>query len=132
MLAPRHQAFVDEYLKDLNASAAYERAGYTSTNPNVNSARLMAEPQIQAAIASALASRQKRVHLEADAILRELADLAMAPIDESLPASAKIRAIELAMKHLGIAGSDKVEVEVVDTLAERMAAARKRMGREPA
>ena len=106
MLAPKHQAFVDEYLKDLNASAAYGRAGYTSTNPNVNSARLMEDPAIRAAIASALEKRAKRVHLQADAVLRELADLVHAPISEDMPASAKVRAVELAMKHLGISGAE--------------------------
>lgn len=120
-VSPKHQAFIDEYLKDLNASAAYVRSGYSSVNADSSSDRLMKDPAISSAIASALASRQKRAHLEADAILRELADLALAPIDESLPASAKIRAIELAMKHLGIAGADVQKHEGELTLRSLLA-----------
>ena len=105
-VSPKHQAFIDHYLVDLNASRAYVLAGYTSESPDAHAARLMADPEIKAAIASALEKRAKRVHLQADAVLRELADLVHAPISEDMPASAKVRAVELAMKHLGISGAE--------------------------
>ena len=35
-LTPKQQAFVQEYLVDLNASAAYRRAGYKGNDADVN------------------------------------------------------------------------------------------------
>jgi phage terminase small subunit len=81
-LAPRQQRFVEEYLRDLNGTAAYQRAGYAAT-PRVarsNAVRLLANASVQAAIAEAQASRAQRVHLTQDAVLHELKLLATSDI----------------------------------------------------
>lgn len=74
LLNDRQQRFVDEYLKDLNATQAYRRAGYAG-NANVcavEAARLLRNPQIAAALALAQEQRAQRLHVEADAVLHEL------------------------------------------------------------
>ena len=71
-LTPKQQAFVREYLVDLNASAAYRRAGYTSGNPNVNGPRLLAKAGIQAELARHMAARSEKVELTAEQVLREI------------------------------------------------------------
>lgn len=71
-LTPKQQRFVLEYLKDLNASAAYRRAGYISGNPNVNAPRLLAKAGVQAEISKRLAARSEKVELTAEQVLREL------------------------------------------------------------
>ena len=71
-LTPKQQAFVREYLVDLNASAAYRRAGYTSGNPNVNAPRLLARAGIQAEISKHMAARSEKVELTAEQVLREI------------------------------------------------------------
>ena len=69
-LTPKQQAFVREYLVDLNASAAYRRAGYTSGNANVTGPRLLANVRIQAELAKHMAARSEKVELTAEQVLR--------------------------------------------------------------
>jgi phage terminase small subunit len=57
-LRPKHAAFVREFLKDRNATAAYVRAGYKDTPAAAKNAhRMMANEGVRAAI-SAVAERQ--------------------------------------------------------------------------
>jgi phage terminase small subunit len=69
-LTPKQQRFVDEYLVDLNATAAAERAGYRK--PNKQGPRLLVKVGIAEAIAAAREARRERVQVEADDVLREL------------------------------------------------------------
>jgi phage terminase small subunit len=75
-LNPRQLRFVQEYLVDLNASAAALRAGYSpSGNPvaaKVRASEMLAKPEIAAAIAEAQAERGKRTGLDVDAIEEHL------------------------------------------------------------
>ncbi len=71
-LTPKQQVFVREYLVDLNASAAYRRAGYTSGNPNVHGPRLVANGRIQDELARHMAARSEKVELTAEQVLREI------------------------------------------------------------
>ncbi len=70
----RRDAFVREYLVDLNASGAYVRAGYSPISADTNSSRLMQDPAIQDAIASAMKARSERTHIKADEVLELLAE----------------------------------------------------------
>lgn len=74
-----HARFVGEYLKDLNGTAAVRRANGTLKNPGTHAQRLLALPEIQAAILQANTERAARVRVEADTVLREL--LAVATCD---------------------------------------------------
>lgn len=71
-LTPKQQRFVDEYLCDLNATKAAERAGYSRKTANEQGARLLANVSVRAAIAAAQKARQERTHITADGVLREL------------------------------------------------------------
>ena len=68
-LRPKWQAFVLEYMADLNASAAAERCGYSSNGAGSISVQIMARPQIKAAVAACLALRAKRAEITADYVL---------------------------------------------------------------
>ena len=74
-LTLKQQRFVDEYLIDLNGTAAYQRAGYKATarTARSNAVRLLAKASVQAAIQAAQEARTHRVHLRQDAVLHELA-----------------------------------------------------------
>lgn len=65
---------------DLNASKAYQRAGYQGKNANVQSCRLTKEPSIQQAIREAMSKRSERVGITADRVLEELALLAFSDL----------------------------------------------------
>jgi len=71
-LTPKQQRFVLEYLKDLNASAAYRRAGYKTGNADVTGPRLLGNVRVQAEISKRLAARSEKVELTAEQVLREL------------------------------------------------------------
>lgn len=79
-LTPKQQRFVDEYLVDLNASAAARRAGYSERTANRMASENLSKPDISAAIAAAVAERSKRTQVDADWVLKRLANEADADL----------------------------------------------------
>lgn len=77
-LTPKQERFIQEYLVDLNASAAARRAGYSPKNADVEGSRLLVNAKVQEAIAKAMKEREERVKMTADEVLAELAKLARA------------------------------------------------------
>ena len=100
-LTPKQAAFCEEYLVDLNATQAAIRAGYAPKSANTDGPRMLVNAGIQARIAELQAERSARVHVEADAVLRKLLREADAG-DLTEPSTARIRALELLGKHLGM------------------------------
>lgn len=88
-MTPKQEAFVREYLVDLNATAAYKRAGYQAKGnaAEVNAARLLRNAQVAAAVQEAMDARAERTEITADYVLegiREIAErcLQRAPVME--------------------------------------------------
>lgn len=79
-LTPKQERFVSEYLLDLNATQAAIRAGYSERTANEQGARLLAKASVAAAIAEAKAARSERTKIDADWLLRRLADEAEADV----------------------------------------------------
>jgi phage terminase small subunit len=91
-LTPKQEAFVGEYLVDLNATAAYKRAGYNVANDNVagvEAHRLLRNPKIAARVNDALTARSQRVQAKADEVLREVLALAYSDIGDILDFSSE-------------------------------------------
>jgi len=81
-LTPKQLRFVAEYLKDLNASQAAIRAGYSQKNANVVGSRLLANVRIAAAVTMGRSAQAARLQVEADAAREQNAYIALAdPID---------------------------------------------------
>lgn len=74
-LTEKQKRFVQEYLVDLNATAAAQRAGYK--DPNIGR-QLITKNNVSAAIQEAMDRRQSRVEITQDRVLRELAAIAFA------------------------------------------------------
>lgn len=72
-LTPKQQAFVREYLVDLNASAAARRAGYSAKTADRTGHENLKKPEIAAAIAEAQQARSRRTQVTADQVVEELA-----------------------------------------------------------
>lgn len=75
-LNAKQSRFVEEYLVDLNASAAARRAGYSVKTADAIGRENLGKPAIAAAIAEAQAVRSKRTGITADRVLLELAKIA--------------------------------------------------------
>lgn len=121
-LTAKQAAFVEEYLVDLNATAAAIRAGYSEKSARKVGSNLLTLPHVQAAIEEALAERRERVEVTQDQVIVDLLEikercLQRSPVvdrrgdqiqdDEgrdvwSFNAKDAIRALELLGKHLGM------------------------------
>lgn len=71
-LTAKQQAFVIEYLVDLNATQAAIRAGYSKRGAKDQAWQLMQRPDIEAAVAAAMEARNKRAQVDADYVLQRL------------------------------------------------------------
>lgn len=74
-LTPKQERFVQEYLVDLNATAAAVRAGYSKKTANRIASENLSKPDIQAAIQEAIQKRQERTEITQDMVIQELAKL---------------------------------------------------------
>lgn len=96
---------MQEYLKDLNATAAARRAGYSERTACEQAARLLANVKIQSAVQAAQQARQQRTEIDQDYViqkLKEIADKDASDAPESdLKYGNKLKALELLGKHLG-------------------------------
>lgn len=75
-LTPKQQRFVQEYLIDLNASAAAERAGFSAHMAKSIGWELLRKPHVAAAIEKEIAAREKRTRVTADRVLEQIARIA--------------------------------------------------------
>ena len=81
-LTPKQKRFVEEYLIDLNATAAFRRAGYVATGnaAEVNASRLLRNAKVATAIAQAQSKRSVRTEITQDMVLKELAKIGFSDI----------------------------------------------------
>lgn len=102
-MTDRQKLFVQEYLVDLNASGAARRAGYSERTSGIRAGKLMANPEVQAAIAQAMDERVKRTEITADYVLNNLRNIAeRCMVEEDFNAAGANKALELLGKHLGL------------------------------
>jgi phage terminase small subunit len=83
-MTPKQIRFVDEYLIDLNATAAARRAGYSGTEEalRVTASRLVTKANVAAAIKTAMQERGERSRATADRVLLELEWMALVDVSE--------------------------------------------------
>ena len=81
-LTAKQQAFVEEYLIDLNATQSAIRAGYSEKTAYSQGQRLLKNVEVASRIDEALAKRSERTEITADNVLRELAKLAFSNIED--------------------------------------------------
>jgi phage terminase small subunit len=105
----RQALFVAEYLKDLNASAAARRAGYSEKTAFRSGIENMQKPAITEAIAAAMKERGDRVQITADKVLTDIelikADAMREAADKEgkramVNHAAALKACELQGRHL--------------------------------
>lgn len=110
MLTNKQQAFVDEYLIDMNGTQSAIRAGYSEKTANEQAARLLANVSIKAELDIRLKAAQKRRQETLDDILNELDENRLAALTaETVQSSAATTATMAKAKLLGYV-IDKQEV----------------------
>lgn len=79
-MAPKVLRFIDEYLVDLNGSAAYKRAGYKATgnSAEVNARRLLRNAQVSAEIARRQSATAQKLAITREEVLQEAWDIVKA------------------------------------------------------
>lgn len=109
-LTNKQMNFVNEYMKDMNATAAYRRAGYRAKGnaAEVNASRLLSNAKVQAEIAKRTEELKKKSDLTVEWVINELKKNHLRAIELG-EMSASNKALELLGRHLG-AFMDKVAV----------------------
>jgi len=74
-LTPKQQAFVENYLIDLNATQAAIRAGYSEANADKIGSQLLGKNRVREAIEEAKRGRQEKLNLDAQWVLKRLKDI---------------------------------------------------------
>ena len=113
-LTPKQERFVTEYLVDLNATQAALRAGYSPRTAPQQGSRLLKNVDVQAAIATQQSQKLQAVEVRIEDVLRDLkaiahTDLQTLSEQSGVPArwTDKLKALELLMKHLGLAAPEQ-------------------------
>lgn len=142
-LTPKQERFVQEYLVDLNATQAAERAGYSARTARQTGAENLTKPDIAAAVQSAMRERSARTQITADEVLAEIAALAFSDLGqildftgddprlrpaEDIPEAARRAVASIKVRRVveAGAGEGKREVEVTEfKLWDKLAALEK-------
>ncbi|QKM52169.1 terminase small subunit [Burkholderia glumae] len=74
-LTAKQAAFVEEYLKDLNATQAAIRAGYSARTADVIGGQLLGKTLVAAAVAEKIKSRTERNQVDADYVLQRMVEI---------------------------------------------------------
>ena len=114
-LTPKQARFVEEYLIDLNATAAAKRAGYSERTAYAQGQRLLKNVEIAAAIQKAQEARSERTRIDQDWVIERLvgvyeASMEARPVNDkngeekgfTFNPTAANRALELIGKHKGM------------------------------
>lgn len=127
-LSDKQRLFAEEYLKDLNATQAALRAGYTSRNATKVAYQLMENQAIRITIDALRAERSKGTDVTKDFVLRGI-QKAIRLAEESNNLNALLRGHELLARHLGmfierteISGPDGDAIKMEQKVKEDVAA----------
>lgn len=74
-LTEKQKRFVQEYLKDLNATKAAIRSGYSERTASAVGYENLRKPQIEKALAEAMQQRCERTKIDADYVLKRLVEI---------------------------------------------------------
>lgn len=149
-LTARQELFCQEYLKDLNATQAAIRAGYSKDTARSIGSENLTKPDISDRIAELQADRAAALKIDAEYVLRQAVEIHRRCMQEIRPvldrkgeqvydedgmpvyafdARGAVSSLTLVGKHVGVqAFQENVNHTGLDALAERLARAKKRTG----
>lgn len=112
-LTHKQQFFADEYLRDLNGTEAYKRAGYKAKNDNVaavEAAKLLRNPKVAKYIQAAMDARSEKTKISSENVLTEIAKLAFCDIRKVFDAEGRLLPVHMLPDEIAASVSS---VEVV-------------------
>lgn len=114
-LTDKQVRFIDEYMIDMNATAAYGRAGYTAegNSAEASASRLLRNVKIQAEIVKRQQKMQEKAGLSVQWLIEEMIENHRLARELGEIANSS-KALEMLGKHLGMF---KEKVEVSGTLS---------------
>ena len=98
-LTPKQHRFVEEYQRDLNATQAAVRAGYSQKTAYSAGQRLLKHVEVSSELEAAQKRRSERSEISVDKVINELGSVAF---DEHELTRDRLRALELLGKALGM------------------------------
>lgn len=115
-MTPKQEAFVREYLVDLNATQAAIRAGYSKRTAHVIGHENLTKPEIADAIEAAVHKRATRTEITADYVLEGIRDTIerCRGKGEAFNPGQALKGFELLGKHLRLF-TEKGEVQMVES-----------------
>lgn len=108
-LTPKQKRFVAEYQKDLNATAAAKRAGYSKKTAGFIGYENLKKPYIQKAIAAKAEKHLERVEITAENVVDEMGKLSFSNITDL---------VELGRKGIKIKDFKKLPRHVTAAISE--------------
>jgi phage terminase small subunit len=112
-LDPRERRFVELYCESANQTQSYIVAGFTSNaaSASVQAHRLLRKPRIAAAVEKRSAELAALYGFSRDRILREIAAIALVPVDQlEIKGADKVKSLELLAKLNRMFPGDRVEI----------------------
>jgi len=124
-LTQKQEAFVAEYLVDLNATQAAIRAGYSEKTAQMIGSENLAKPMVAAAVAAAVAKRSERTNITQDYVLALIVDTAeRCKMASDYNPNAVLKGAELLGRHLAMFTDNKTvthhDGDRLDAVLERM------------
>lgn len=131
-LTPKQQRFVEEYLVDLNATAAYKRAGYSGKGNVAEAAasQLLSNVKVASAVHIMKSQRALRTEVTADWVLKTLAEEKKADLADLFEEDGSLKPVKQwpmvwrqglvvgveSLEEFSGAGADRMQIGVIKKL----------------
>lgn len=130
-LTPRQRRFAEEYCVDLNATAAYVRAGYSARGNSAEAAasRLLSNVKVQSIIEQKQKEISKQCEVTAEKVIREVSKLAFSDVRKLFNADGSLKPIHelddataaaIASIEVDLTGVRKIKVWDKNSAQERL------------
>lgn len=107
-MTPKQSRFVEEYLVDLNATAAAKRAGYSARTAEWQGPQLLRKTHVAAAVDAARAKLAEKTGITVARVLADLERL-QSKAEATAELSTALKATELLGKHVGAFEKDNTQ-----------------------
>lgn len=92
-MTPRQKRFCEEYLVDLNGSAAAIRAGYSEAGAKKQAHEILSKPDVKAWIAARAKKSAEKMELKAENVLAELMRLGFVDVAGAFDESGRLKPV---------------------------------------